>query len=172
MTSRPACFLPDRESVAAWMLCGSGNFLLEAATYGGIVMQLLALGCEQRFTDVVLGFNDLDSYVQATPISVTLRNVRLALSQAPASISKETPANHPATIFETILTVSSRNSRRKYVQLPPCKFRRSVLVAPYLSDLCQRREFAYDERRCALFSTSSSPQGFPHWDSRQRVHRQ
>lgn len=59
--------LPTGESVEAWTLHGSGGFLVEAITYGGIVTRVLAPDREGRLADVVLGFDHLDSYVKRHP---------------------------------------------------------------------------------------------------------
>lgn len=56
-------FLPNGESIQAWMLCGSGGLRLEVITYGATVTRLLAPDHDGRLTDVVLGFNDLGSYL-------------------------------------------------------------------------------------------------------------
>src|SRR5271165_7557742 len=55
--------LPSGDSVEAWTLRGPGGLELEAITYGGIVTRLLVPDRNGRLADVVLGFNDLDSYI-------------------------------------------------------------------------------------------------------------
>ena len=57
--------LPGGQSVEAWTLCGAGGLQLEAITYGAIVTRLFMPDRHGRPTDVVLGFNDLDSYLIA-----------------------------------------------------------------------------------------------------------
>ncbi len=59
--------LPNGESVEAWTLRGPSGLELEAITYGGIVTRLLVPDREGRMADVVLGFNDLDSYLAGHP---------------------------------------------------------------------------------------------------------
>ena len=59
--------LPGGESVEAWTMTGSGGLELEAITYGGIVTRLLVPNRTGRLADVVLGFNDLDSYLAGHP---------------------------------------------------------------------------------------------------------
>jgi aldose 1-epimerase len=67
LTSRTFGVLPEGESVEAWTLCGAGGFQLEAITYGGIVTRLSVPDRDGRLADVVLGFNDLDSYLGNSP---------------------------------------------------------------------------------------------------------
>jgi aldose 1-epimerase len=59
--------LPAGETVEAWTLTGRGGLELEAITYGGIVTRLLAPDRKGSAGDVVLGFNDLDSYLGGHP---------------------------------------------------------------------------------------------------------
>ena len=59
--------LPAGEAVEAWTLTGRGGLVLEAITYGGIVTRLLAPDRNGSAGDVVLGFNDLDSYLGGHP---------------------------------------------------------------------------------------------------------
>ena len=59
--------LPTGETVEAWTLAGRGGLMLEAITYGGIVTRLLAQDRNGSAGDVVLGFNDLDSYLGGHP---------------------------------------------------------------------------------------------------------
>jgi aldose 1-epimerase len=59
--------LPAGQAVEAWTLTGRGGLVLEAITYGGIVTRLLAPGRNGGAGDVVLGFNDLDSYLGGHP---------------------------------------------------------------------------------------------------------
>ena len=67
INSRTFGFLPTGERVKAWTLTGAGGLILEVMTYGGIVTKLLAPDREGRPADVVLGFNDLDSYIAGHP---------------------------------------------------------------------------------------------------------
>jgi aldose 1-epimerase len=59
--------LPAGQTVEAWTLTGRGGLELEAITYGGIVTRLLAPDRNGNAGDVVLGFNDLDSYLAGHP---------------------------------------------------------------------------------------------------------
>jgi aldose 1-epimerase len=59
--------LPGGETVEAWTLKSPGGLELEAITYGGIVTRLLVPDREGRLADVVLGFNDLRSYLAGPP---------------------------------------------------------------------------------------------------------
>lgn len=67
ITSRTFGFLPNGESVEAWTLYGASGLQLEVITYGGIVTRLLVPDREGRRTDVVLGFDNLDSYLGRHP---------------------------------------------------------------------------------------------------------
>lgn len=55
--------LPDGNRVEAWTLFGRGGLVLEAITYGAAVIRLLAPDRNGHLADVVLGFNDLNSYL-------------------------------------------------------------------------------------------------------------
>jgi aldose 1-epimerase len=59
--------LPDGRTVEAWVLEGAGGLVVEVLTYGGIVRRLLAPDREGQLADVVLGFNNLASYVAGSP---------------------------------------------------------------------------------------------------------
>lgn len=63
ITSRTFGFLPDGKAVEAWTLCGQGGLTLEVITYGAIVTRLLVPDRDGHMADVVLGFNDLNSYM-------------------------------------------------------------------------------------------------------------
>lgn len=54
--------LPGGAPVEAWTLCGADTLVAEIMTYGATVTRLLAPDRHGRLTDVVLGFNHLDSY--------------------------------------------------------------------------------------------------------------
>jgi aldose 1-epimerase len=54
-------------AVEAWTLNGQGGLVVEVITYGGIVTRLLAPDRDGHLADVVLGFNDLDSYLAGHP---------------------------------------------------------------------------------------------------------
>jgi aldose 1-epimerase len=59
--------LSTGQTVEAWTLIGRGGLKLEAITYGGIVTRLLAPDRNGIADDVVLGFNDLGSYLGGHP---------------------------------------------------------------------------------------------------------
>ncbi len=63
LDSRPFGLLPTGQPIDAWTFNGPGGLLLETITYGGAVTRLLVPDREGRMADVVLGFNDLDSYL-------------------------------------------------------------------------------------------------------------
>lgn len=67
ISSRTFGVLPDGRSVEAWTLTGRGGLELEAITFGGIVTRLLTPDRNGNAGDVVLGFNDLDSYLAGHP---------------------------------------------------------------------------------------------------------
>jgi aldose 1-epimerase len=55
--------LPGGEAVTAWVLTGMGGLKLECIDYGGIVTRLLAPDRKGKLADVILGFRDLDPYL-------------------------------------------------------------------------------------------------------------
>jgi aldose 1-epimerase len=67
ISSRTFGVLPDGQTVEAWTLAGQGGLVLEAITYGGIVTRLMAPDRNGNAGDVVLGFNDLGSYLSGHP---------------------------------------------------------------------------------------------------------
>lgn len=67
ISSRIFGVLPTGQTVEAWTLTGRGGLVVEAITYGGIVIRLLAPDRDGRLDDVVLGFADLDSYLAGHP---------------------------------------------------------------------------------------------------------
>src|ERR1035441_7739637 len=62
LTSRVFGTLSDGGPVEAWTLRGSGGMLLEIIKYGAAVTRLLVPDRHGRLTDVVLGFDNFDSY--------------------------------------------------------------------------------------------------------------
>jgi aldose 1-epimerase len=94
--------LPDGESVEAWTLTGSAGFEMEVITYGGIVTRLLAPDREGRLADVVLGFNDLDSYLAGHPYfgAITGRvagrttDARFTFERKTYELARNDPPNH------------------------------------------------------------------------------
>ncbi len=92
---------PD-STVKVWALTGRGGLVLEAINYGGIVTRLLAPGRGGRVDDVVLGFNDLDSYLAGHPYfgAITGRvagrtaNAAFELDGMTYQLARNDPPNH------------------------------------------------------------------------------
>ena len=57
-------YLPGGEPIEAWTLRGAGGLIVEAITYGAVVTRLLVPDPGGGHTDVVLGFNNLDAYLE------------------------------------------------------------------------------------------------------------
>lgn len=55
--------MPDGTLVHAWTLKGSGGLEIEVLTYGGIVRRIMAPDRNGAFSDVVLGYNTLEGYI-------------------------------------------------------------------------------------------------------------
>lgn len=55
--------LPSGAPVEAWTLKGAGSLVAEIINYGATITRLLASDRDGRLADVVLGFNNLDSYL-------------------------------------------------------------------------------------------------------------
>jgi aldose 1-epimerase len=55
--------LPSGGTVEQWTLTGRGGLTVEIITYGGIVTRMLAPDRNAHLDDVVLGFDNLDSYL-------------------------------------------------------------------------------------------------------------
>lgn len=64
LSSRTFGCLPGGEPIEAWTLFGSGGFEIEIITYGATITRIWAPDGSGRLADVVLGFNDLDSYLR------------------------------------------------------------------------------------------------------------
>jgi aldose 1-epimerase len=64
MTPRAFGTLPSGETVEAYTLANGAGASLEVLTYGGIVRSLRVPDRHGRVEDVVLGFGDLESYVE------------------------------------------------------------------------------------------------------------
>jgi aldose 1-epimerase len=63
MTPRPFGSLPSGETVEAYTLANEAGASVQILTYGGIVTSLRMPDREKRMADIVLGYGDLDSYV-------------------------------------------------------------------------------------------------------------
>lgn len=72
ISSRTFGVLPAGQTVEAWTLTGRGGLVVEAITYGGIVTRLLAPDRNGNTGDVVLGFDNLDSYLGGHPYFGTI----------------------------------------------------------------------------------------------------
>ncbi len=102
ISSRIFGVLPAGETVEAWTLTGRGGLVLEAITYGGIVTRLLAPGREGSADDVVLGFNDLDSYLGDHPyfgaitgrVAGRIANAAFTLDGNKYQLARNDPPNH------------------------------------------------------------------------------
>jgi aldose 1-epimerase len=66
INSRHYGTLPSGRPVEIWTLTGRGGLVLEAISYGGIVTSLLAPDRSGRLDDVVLGYDDLDGYLEGS----------------------------------------------------------------------------------------------------------
>ena len=58
---------PDGESVELFTLTNAMGMEVKITNYGGIVVSLTAPDRNRKFADVVLGFNDLESYLKGHP---------------------------------------------------------------------------------------------------------
>ena len=94
--------IPESGTVDAWTMTSRGGLVLEVITLGGIVRQLLAPGRDGTIDDVVLGFNDLASYVEGHPYfgAITGRaagriaNAAFTLDDTTYQLSRNEPPNH------------------------------------------------------------------------------
>ncbi|MGD0347050.1 MAG: aldose epimerase family protein [Terracidiphilus sp.] len=102
ISSRTFGVLPAGQTVEAWTLTGRGGLVLEAITYGGIVTRLLAPGRDGIAADVVLGFNDLDSYLDGHPyfgaitgrVAGRISNAAFTLDGHTYQLARNDPPNH------------------------------------------------------------------------------
>jgi aldose 1-epimerase len=99
LRSRHFGSLPSGEPVEAWTLTGNSGLILEAITYGGIVTKLLYPVGEGDWLDLVLGFNELDPYLENPPyFGAIVGRVAGRLSDARFTLDGNTfhlPANEP-----------------------------------------------------------------------------
>jgi aldose 1-epimerase len=94
--------LPAGQTVEAWTLIGRGGLELEAITYGGIVTRLLASDRNGNARDVVLGFNDLDSYLGGHPyfgaitgrVAGRISEAAFTLDGSTYRLARNDPPNH------------------------------------------------------------------------------
>ncbi len=102
ISSRTFGALPTGQTVEAWTLAGRGGLELEAITYGGIVTRLLAPGRNGSAGDVVLGFNDLASYLGGHPyfgaitgrVAGRISNAAFTLDGNTYQLARNDPPNH------------------------------------------------------------------------------
>jgi len=102
ISSRQYRVLPAGQTVEAWTLTGRGGLVLEAITYGGIVTRLLAPDRDGGAGDVVLGFNDLDSYLGGHPyfgaitgrVAGRISNAAFTLDGHTYQLARNDPPNH------------------------------------------------------------------------------
>lgn len=67
ISSRHYGTMPTGQTVEAWTLTGRGGFVLEVITLGGVVTRMLVPDRDGLSADVVLGFDELESYVAGHP---------------------------------------------------------------------------------------------------------
>jgi aldose 1-epimerase len=67
ISSRHYGTTPIGHPVEAWALAGRGGLMLEIITLGGIVTRMLVPDRDGLSSDVVLGFNELESYIASHP---------------------------------------------------------------------------------------------------------
>ena len=67
MTPQPFGFLPTGEAIEKYTLRNAGGASLEFITYGGIVTALKVPDRDGQLADVVLGFDNLNAYVNGHP---------------------------------------------------------------------------------------------------------
>jgi aldose 1-epimerase len=102
ISSRCYGVLPAGEAIEAWTLTGLGGLVLEVITLGGIVTRLLAPGQDGALGDVVLGFNDLASYVAGHPyfgavtgrVAGRIANAAFTLDGSTYHLARNDPPNH------------------------------------------------------------------------------
>jgi aldose 1-epimerase len=88
--------------VESWTLTGRGGLELEAVTYGGIVTRLLSPDRKGNAGDVVLGFNDLDSYLGGHPyfgaitgrVAGRIADAAFTLDGTTYRLARNDPPNH------------------------------------------------------------------------------
>lgn len=102
ISSRQFGVIPESGTVEAWILNGRGGLVLEVLTFGGIVRRLLAPARDGSLDDVVLGFNELESYAAGHPyfgaitgrVAGRIRNAAFALDGKTYQLAQNEPPNH------------------------------------------------------------------------------
>lgn len=93
---------PDGVKIYAWTLCGSGGVTLEIITYGATVTRLLAPDREGLLQDVVLGFDNLEGYVNHSAyfgsvvgrVAGRVSNAQFRLGGQIYELARNDPPNH------------------------------------------------------------------------------
>lgn len=67
ITERPFGLSPDGTAVTVYTLRADEDFWMDVTNFGGIVMSLYAPDRHGMLADIVLGFDDLDSYIAKHP---------------------------------------------------------------------------------------------------------
>lgn len=94
--------MPSGQPVEAWTLIGRGGLTLEVMTLGGIVTKLLAPARDGALRDVVLGFDDLHSYLAGHPyfgaitgrVAGRITNATFALDGHTYQLARNDPPHH------------------------------------------------------------------------------
>ncbi len=102
ISSRTFGILPAGQTVEAWTLTGRGGLVVEAITYGGIVTRILTPDRNGGAGDVVLGFNDLDSYLSGHPyfgaitgrVAGRISDATFTLDGTTYRLARNDPPNH------------------------------------------------------------------------------
>ncbi len=102
ISSRTYGVVATGRTVEAWTLASRGGLVLEVITLGGIVTRLLAPGQNGALDDVVLGFNNLDSYVAGHPyfgaitgrVAGRIANAVFTLDGKTYQLARNDPPNH------------------------------------------------------------------------------
>jgi aldose 1-epimerase len=102
LNSRIFGYLPTGEPIEAWTLNGQGGLVLEAITYGGIVRRLLVPDHNGKLADVVLGFDNLDSYLASRAyfgaiigrVAGRLTDASFCLEGSTYELARNGPPNH------------------------------------------------------------------------------
>ena len=102
ISSRTFGVLPAGQTVEAWTLTGRGGLMLEAITYGGIVTRILTPDHDGNAGDVVLGFNELGSYLSGHPyfgaitgrVAGRISDAAFVIDGANYPLARNDPPNH------------------------------------------------------------------------------
>lgn len=94
--------LANGQNIESWTLAGSQGLVLEVLTYGGIVRRLLAPDRNGRVDDVVLGYGDLEGYLNdpffmgatAGRVAGRIAGGRLKLAEGIYFLPINDPPNH------------------------------------------------------------------------------